>query len=348
MKLLFARNMQARDNLELLLVSAITSLLAVRFYLYLADYPQVGGESFHIAHMLYGGLLMLAALVMFITFLGQRVQRAASLIGGIGFGVFIDELGKFITRDNDYFYKPTIGLIYAIFIILYLTFNFLTRRTRYTSAEYQLNALQQLDDAVIGDMDANEKAAILALLDKADQSNTLTQHLRTMVKDLRTVKPDELSSYNRMRRRIDRLYRRFWERRDSSRLVSAVFIVEALLFVSAIAVSIIGDYDVFTLLAQGSAGYEAFLLIGQIVSTLVASGFAIAGAVMLTRSRLRGFEWFRRATLVNLFLTEFFAFSRTEFDAIPGFFGNLLLLGALTFALSQERRKTGATVTATS
>jgi len=33
---------------------------------------------------------------------------------------FIDELGKFITSDNNYFFQPTISLIYIVFIIIFL------------------------------------------------------------------------------------------------------------------------------------------------------------------------------------------------------------------------------------
>jgi hypothetical protein len=138
---LFFRNVRGRDNLEIFLVAAISSLLLLRFLLYLTGYPQVGGGSLHIAHMLWGGLLMLAAITLTISFLGARVQRLSALLGGIGFGIFIDELGKFITRDNNYFFRPTIGLIYAIFIILFLIFNFLSRTARLTPREYELNAL---------------------------------------------------------------------------------------------------------------------------------------------------------------------------------------------------------------
>ena len=130
---LFYRNVYARDHLEIFLVSAITSLLLLRFYLKEAGYPQVGNGTLHIAHMLWGGLLMLIAIITSLSFLGVRAQRFTALVGGVGFGIFIDELGKFITRDNNYFFRPTIGLIYAIFAVLYLAINFLTRNQKLSS-----------------------------------------------------------------------------------------------------------------------------------------------------------------------------------------------------------------------
>jgi hypothetical protein len=82
-------------------------------FLHLSGYPTVGGESLHIAHMLWGGLLMLVALLLLLGFLGKPVKSAAAVIGGAGWGTFIDELGKFLTHDNDYFFEPTFALIYV-------------------------------------------------------------------------------------------------------------------------------------------------------------------------------------------------------------------------------------------
>jgi hypothetical protein len=64
----------------------------------------------------------------------------------------------------------------------------------------------------------------------------------------------------------------------------------------------------------------------------------VMGLSWLSGSRLRAFEWFRRATLVNLLLTEFFIFSRIQFGAMAGFIFNLLLLIIINAAIDQETR----------
>ena len=53
--------------------------------------------------MLWGGALMLVALVLLLAFLDRTVQHVAAVIAGLGFGTFVDEIGKFLTADNDYF-----------------------------------------------------------------------------------------------------------------------------------------------------------------------------------------------------------------------------------------------------
>lgn len=334
----FARNIDARRLLDIYLVSAVTSLLVVRGYLHLTGYPQVGGGPFHIAHMLWGGLLMSVAIIMGLSFLGKTTQRIVAVCGGIGFGVFIDELGKFITRDNDYFFQPTIGILYALFVILYLVFNFLGRRQVLTSREYQLNALTQLEEAINADMDQREKARVIELLQQADQQNPITRQLLQLVKTVRPVRTPLPNRAVRMMKTVDRLYQKVWSLRSTRWWVRWFFITEIAVFIVGVVVALLTNFDSVIDFFQGDGDYGHSLVIGQLLSTIAASAFAVVGLVTLRRSRATAFEWFRRATLINLLLTQFFIFSRIQFLALPGLAFNILLLIFVNFILGQEER----------
>ncbi|HET7320816.1 MAG TPA: hypothetical protein VFI84_04530 [Candidatus Saccharimonadales bacterium] len=334
----FYRNVRARDHLEIFLVSAVSSLLLLRFFLYLTGYPQVGGGSLHIAHILWGGLFMAAAIVLNVSFLGARVQRFCALLGGVGFGIFIDELGKFITRDNNYFFRPTIGIIYAVFIAMYLVFNFLGRSVTLSPREYELNALMQFEEAVLQDMDAAEKARIRMLLKRAEQGSPITKALQTLLAEVETVRTPQPSLARRFLGWLSRGYQRFWRLRASNNLVGLLFVAQAAVFLLAILGTFVANFHSVTQLLSGSKDYGSQLILGQLVASVIAGAFAIRGAFLLPGSRVNAFENFRRAVLVNVFLTEFFIFSRIQFGAMPGFLANLALLLALRYALQQERR----------
>jgi hypothetical protein len=335
---IFFRNLRARDQLELFLLAAVTSLLGVRFYLHLTGYPQIGSGGLHIAHMLWGGALMLVALVIVLSFLGGRALRAAALLGGVGFGVFIDELGKFITHDNNYFYQPAIGIIYAVFIGIYLSFNFLTRQQKLSSREYQLNALAQLEEAIVQDMDTIEKNRVRDLLLQADQHDTLTRQLEQLLDKVRTVPPAHPGRFGRIAAWFNAKYQDFWRYSSSNSLVRSLFLLQTFLFVGGVLGTIYFNIDgVFDLFAVRLTP-APWLLIGQLASIAVTAVFALRGAMRLRRSRLGAYEEFRRATLVNILLVQFFVFSRIQFAALPGFVFSLVLLGLIGYAIRQEQR----------
>jgi hypothetical protein len=331
------RNIRSGDQLELLLVSAVSSLLAIRFYLHLSNYPQLGGSSFHIAHMLWGGLLMITAVFMALSFIGPRVQRIVAITAGIGFGAFIDELGKFITRDNNYFFEPTIGLIYAIFIVLYLLARFMGGNRPYTSKEYQLNALVQLEEAVLEDMDPTEKQRLIDLLDKADQRSPITHGLITLIGEVTTVPSSERSWLNRQANRAHQFYIRVSRDRHATPVLRWFFIIEAVAFVLGVTFVILGTVDNAFDPVSGNPRYEFILTIAELASSIVAAIMVIIGATRLPTSRAIAYEWFRRAILVNLFLTEFFIFSRIQFGALPSFAFNILLFILIRYAIQNER-----------
>jgi hypothetical protein len=338
LKDIFYRNARARNLLDAFLLSAISSVLLVRFYLHATGYPQIGGSTLHIAHMLWGGILMMVSIVIMLSFLGAKTRQIAAVVGGVGFGVFIDELGKFITKDNDYFFQPTIGLIYAIFVILYLTFNFLTRAQKLTSREYQINALADLEEAVAHDMDKAEKAKIYAMLESSDPRSSITKHLRKLVDNLEISAAEKNSRWNRWAVKVDSVYENFWRQRGSHTLVGALFAGQAVVLTVGIIYTIYTNLEGVRSLFSGTPDYSAEVLAGQIISSLVAAGFVIYGLYLFRSSRTAAFEQFRRAALVSLYLTQFFVFIRLEFAALPGFILNLLVLILISFVLSQEAR----------
>lgn len=338
----FYRNVRGRDLLDAFLISAISSLLLVRFYLYMTGYPQIGGGPLHIAHMLYGGILMMVALVISMVFLGMRARQVSAVVGGVGFGVFIDELGKFITEDNNYFFRPTIGIIYAVFVILYLLFNFLTRTQRLSSREYQLNALVEIEEAIAQDLDTSERAHIYRLLDASNKDSAMTKHMRNFVDTLRITAGVRPSRGQILLRKIDDIYKRFWEKRASNFVVRLIFLAELVILVAAVIYTVYNNIDDIQAVFSGAATYGRELIIAQVLASIVAAGFVLYGLSKLGSSRYAAFEQFRRATLINIYMIQFFIFVRLQFEALPGFIASVILLLLITFVLRQERRLGGS------
>jgi hypothetical protein len=325
----FYRNARAGELLELFLVSAVTSLLTVRFFLHLTGYPSVGGARFHIAHMLYGGLLMVAALVLLMAFIGSRVQRLASVIGGLGFGLFIDELGKFITRDNNYFFQPTIALIYIVFMLLFVLFRLLSRTRRLSPNEYLLNAITLIEEVALDDLDRNERQRALRYLAKADPKDPLVAPLRQAL--LKTPPVNQHPGWlQRWRRAVERTYERLIATRFGVTVIDAVFIGKAAVFLVAIGLDVahLASHQFGT-----NVGHAALL---QLASSLLSAGLVVIGATQIRRSRLVAYDYFTKSLLIDIFVTQFFAFYRYQFAALPGFALNLMLYVTIRILRHQE------------
>ncbi|MFC8530146.1 hypothetical protein [Nocardia sp. NPDC057227] len=161
------RSAWGNSSAEAFLIVAIATILITRLYLELTGYPQVGGKSLHIAHALYGGAAMAVALLLGWLFLGSGVRGFAVLLGGIGFGLFLDEVGKFVTKDNDYFYGPAAEIMYISVVVL-LVASRLTRELRTpTRDEYLGNAAAVAADGLVRGLPPHRRTAALLMLDSA-------------------------------------------------------------------------------------------------------------------------------------------------------------------------------------
>lgn len=234
---LFLRNIDADEFFVDFLVCAVVAILGVRTVLHLTGYPSIGGDKLHIAHMLPGGLLMLVAILLLFGYLGSGVIRLAAIVGGAGFGIFIDELGKFVTRNNDYFFQPTAALIYVIFMVTYLAFQ-ATRKSPLTRQESVANALKMLLEAIRHDLDPEEKARALELLERGgdDRRDPVVEALEEAFRRIDAVAVQRPSRFTRLKSRLRNLYLRLATRRWFAKGVAGFFVVYALVAIATTAV----------------------------------------------------------------------------------------------------------------
>lgn len=327
------RDPHASSLTEIWIVSAVVTILAIRLYLHLTGYPQVGGETLHIAHMLWGGLGMVIGFGMLTLFAHYVWKPVAAVVAGAGFGAFIDELGKFITKDNDYFYQPTIALIYAIFIVLLLASRVIDRRREPTAADHLYFAVQGIQWLAIGKLDRQRQQTALQHLDASGIRTPLTAALRELIETAELVDHGHQSRIMVWRERFIARYWKLVGTHWMERIVIAVFILKGIQIAGTLLLGI-SDSD-FTI-----GNGLSFAEWGAVISATVSAALATYGLVRLAlRARIAALHAFAGATLVSLLFGQFFAFASEQFAAIGGLLIELTILGGVRFALAAESAK---------
>jgi hypothetical protein len=205
----------AERYLLLSLISFAASVIITRTFLRLTGYPQIGGGGLHIAHVLWGGLLLFFASLIPLILANRWALNLSAILSGVGVGLFIDEVGKFITQNNDYFFPPAAPIIYTFFLLTVLLYIRVKRPSIQDSRQMMYRVLEDLTEILDSDLQLHERKSIEHHLQEISRSsedpnihemvNALTHYMSN--KQL-VLSPHRPNFFQRLGKKIGPLYSR--------------------------------------------------------------------------------------------------------------------------------------------
>jgi hypothetical protein len=296
----FVRSVDLAPHLDLFLVAAVGSVIGNRVFLVITGYPQVGNGTLHISHAIWGALMMAIAIIIAVTYLTPGMRTVVALLGGVGFGFFVDELGKFITRDVNYFFKPTFSLIYIIFVTMFFAFRAIERKN-FGPNEGVLNALEALKSAAVGRLDETGRRRALDLLRTTNPDGGMAGGVAALLDEVTVLPPHEPPGPERAALRARDRYFEWTKHRSFTVTVITLFLIRATASVVVSALIVFDDGRI--------KGFSDWMLT---VSVVVATALTVVGVAVLPRSRERAYQWFDWGLLVSLLITQIFVFEREQ------------------------------------
>ncbi|HVD22347.1 MAG TPA: hypothetical protein VNC23_04570 [Lapillicoccus sp.] len=317
------RDAEGAGHVELFLVATVVTITVTRLYLQLTGFPQIGSTSgLHVAHVLFGGVFMLVAMVMFMLLLGRSSRWLATLLAGIGFGLFIDEVGKFLTQDNNYFFKPAAAVIYLFLVLVYLVGSYLVRRRALSDRELIVNGLKMMQELAAENLDAHEASELKRMLEAASPIEPLRDPLLGVVEEV-TREPLAVGRINRfyvgLRRRAVGLTR--------STIMQRLGVV---LFQIAIVLS------VFRPLQELVDDPSTFTWVWAVAACLVLVQGVVATVLYYRGEHVRALQIFALALTLELLVVQFFELLDEPWLGVVRVLVNVLLLGVCHSMLYRE------------
>lgn len=325
------RREHAVQYFENVIVSFVVTLLGIRMFLEITGYPQIATGALHIAHVLWGGLFLLIASLIALMYRNQFLLTLGSILTGVGWGFFIDELGKFVTADNDYFFRPAAPIIYLIFLCLWFLALYL-RRDRAPGANTRIfHILDNLEEVIEATVDPDELMAMKQQLVQLsqDEQDGITDELALALlhfverEDIKTkeAEPSVATQWiHRIRRTIDaallspqmsqRAFPTVLTIYSALRLLTSLKHLLPLLWPSLTA-SFHSDLDVSPF--SSSANMGLFLLMNT--SRLITSMLLLWVAYGVLSQRRDAWQRARTAFIATITVVDLLVFYFTQFSA---------------------------------
>jgi len=318
-----ARAFDLHQHLTTLLVCAVATVLFTRALLAALGYPQVGGHKFHIAHVLYGGLLLLTALLATLAFVNPPTRTIAAILGGVGFGLFIDEVGKFVTKDVNYFYRPAIAIIYVVFIALFGVIRWLSRR-RFSADEATLAGLDSLQRAVLHGLTRDHRDRILRLMRETGAATPLARQVAGLLGQVE-LSTERAPVAERASRRLEAL----WVPLTASRLFRTGVVIVL------VGAAMISAAETAWLLRDGFA-HLSFSQRAFAATTVAADCLLVVGATQLRRSLLSALHWYDHSVLLEITVGQVFLYGSAQLEATLDLVALLAVWALLRWAIMFE------------
>lgn len=328
------------------LLSFAASVSLTRLFLELTGYPQLGNSELHIAHVLWGGLLLFVASLLPLVLTNRWVYSVGGILSGAGVGLFIDEVGKFITQTNDYFYPPAAPIIYAFFLLVVLFYLRVRRPTPEEPRAELYRTFDALQDVLDHDLDPHERAELIARLQRvretADHPNYVALAdalLEFVAADSLELAPAAPSLEERLNGLVELILRRYLPHRLLRLiLASALSMMGMAMFADLtllLADSLTFDQTLISLLGRGNDldANLIFLSLSRLALEVAVGLLLITGAILLLLRRerlgvfLAYFGLLLSLTVLNLLVFYFDQFSAILVAMVQ--FG--LLMGLLVY-----------------
>ncbi len=322
----------AENYLLTSLLAFVITVIFTRAFLQLTGFPQIGNSVLHIAHALWGGLFLFVAVLLPLAWANRWAIQASALLSGIGIGLFIDEVGKFITQANDYFFPPALSLIYGFMLLLvFIYLNF--RRPHPRDPRIAMyHALEGLQDALDADLDTEEAARIEAQLAIAVQSDraeivslakAISVFLQKEKQHLAEAKP---GYWKRAAAWVDAFGMRVG-RRVHRAIVSALLVLWPLFTIG---------YIVTLALGSATLDHQVIQWRGLLIGVQAVIGILMLAAAItwLNKNEERGLKFAVDAFLLSLVVFQSLYFYISQFSAITS---TLIQLAFLQILLAYRR-----------
>jgi len=311
-------------------VTAVATVLVIRTQLWLTHYPQLGGHGLHIAHLLWGGMFMAIAIGHALIYANPGSKMPVAVIGGVGFGFFIDELGKFITENNDYFFTPAAALIYLVFVTIFLIIRAQARKQPLRPEERTANAYLAIAGAATNDLNERERYLALQLV-RNNGDDPLTTHAAAILEEIKGRPTPPPNIFERFGTAVRKGFYRVVDKPAFPRAFVWLLLVIAV-------ITVLANLELVFSFVTDRPGDEHpnFVNIASIVSSTLSAILIWIGAVEYARGNgEQACRRFELALLIAIFVTSTFGFIESQFGAVFGLGVNIALF-AMTRLLARR------------